>query len=140
MDKVVHFELPVDELERARAFYSETFGWELEDIPEMDYTIVTTVPIDENRMPKESGAINGGIYVRAEGISKNPVIVIGVDSIDASLEKIKAQGCEIVLPKNQVGDMGLYAQIRDTEGNVIGIWQDLNQAESEGAGEVELSV
>ena len=129
MDKVVHFEIPVDELGRARTFYNETFGWELQDIPEMDYTIVTTVPTNEDRIPNEAGAINGGIYVRAEGISKNPVIVIGVDSIDASLEKIKAQGCDIVLPKNQVGDMGLYAQIRDTEGNIIGIWQDLAQAE-----------
>ncbi|TSC98024.1 MAG: glyoxalase/bleomycin resistance protein/dioxygenase, partial [Candidatus Peregrinibacteria bacterium Greene1014_49] len=64
MNGVVHFELPVDDLARARAFYS-TFGWNLQDWPMPDgstYVGIHTTPIDEKtRLPLEVGAINGGM-------------------------------------------------------------------------------
>ena len=47
MRKVVHFEIPADDLERAKEFYGAVFGWELADMPEMDYTVVKTTPVDE---------------------------------------------------------------------------------------------
>ena len=37
-DKVVHFEIPADDLDRARAFYREAFGWTINSIPELDYS------------------------------------------------------------------------------------------------------
>ena len=42
--RVVHFELPVDDQERAKAFYAGAFGWNLADVPGMAYTMVTTTP------------------------------------------------------------------------------------------------
>lgn len=127
MDKVVHFEIPADDPERAKNFYSKTFGWQMQDIPEMNYTMLTTAPIDENRMPKEPGAINGGMYKREEGFSKTPVVVIGVSSLDDSVKKVETAGGKVVKSKVQVADMGLYAQVTDTEGNIIGLWQDLKE-------------
>ena len=127
MDKVVHFEIPVNDPVRAKKFYSDTFGWETTEYPELDYTVLTTVPIDENRIPKESGAINGGMYIRDENLSKAPVIVIGVSSVDESVQKVESTGCRVVKPKSNVGEMGLYAQVEDTEGNIIGLWEDLPQ-------------
>jgi predicted enzyme related to lactoylglutathione lyase len=65
MDKVVHFEIPVDDRERAAAFYESVFGWEMNHIPEMRYTIAMTTPIDEQQNPTEPGAINGGLMTGA---------------------------------------------------------------------------
>ena len=64
MDKVVHFEIPVDDLKRAQNFYKIIFGWTIEPMPEMNYTILRTVEVDEKFMPKEKGAINGGMMKR----------------------------------------------------------------------------
>lgn len=123
MDKVVHFEIPADDIERAQKFYSAVFGWEISNIPEMNYTILKTVKTDENQMPKESGAINGGMMKRIAG--EGPIIVINVASINDSMEKIKKEGGAVVLPLQKIGEMGLYARVADTEGNVIGLWQDI---------------
>ena len=59
MNKVIHFEIPVDDVERAKKFYGSIFGWQLKDEPEMDYVMVTTVETGEHG-PKVPGAINGG--------------------------------------------------------------------------------
>ena len=123
MDKVVHFEIPFDDAARAQKFYSKVFGWNITSVPEMNYHMVHTVEIDENRMPKQAGAINGGMYKRDENSAKSPVIVIDVASVDDYIKKIKKAGGKVVSGKRQVGDMGFYAQISDTEGNVIGIWE-----------------
>ena len=47
MDGVVHFEIPADDAERAKAFYSTAFDWEMQDFPDMQYTIMMTTPIDD---------------------------------------------------------------------------------------------
>jgi uncharacterized protein len=47
MRSVVHFEIPADDVARAKEFYSSIFGWQLQDMPEMDYTIVKTTETDE---------------------------------------------------------------------------------------------
>jgi uncharacterized protein len=127
MNSVVHFEIPYDDAERAQAFYQKVFDWKIQAIPEMNYHTVHTVDIDENNMPKEAGAINGGMYKRDENSSKTPVIVVTVDNLDSSLEKAKEAGATIFREKVQVGDMGFYAQIKDTEGNIIGIWENIKK-------------
>ena len=74
MDKVVHFEIPYDDRERASDFYASVFGWEVNHMPEMQYTIAMTTPVDEQQQqPTEPGAINGGLMERSER-TPNPVI------------------------------------------------------------------
>jgi hypothetical protein len=122
MDKVVHFEIPADNLARARKFYGTVFGWKMNEMPEMQYTLVGTVETDEKRMPKEAGAINGGMLERQDPI-KVPVITISVDDMDQAAAKIEKNGGKIIRARMPVGDMGFAAYFRDTEGNVIGLWQ-----------------
>jgi len=122
MDKVVHFEIPVDNAERAKKFYS-IFGWQTLEFPEMDYIGVRTVPVDDKHMPVEPGAINGGMTKRSPHL-KAPAIAIQVDSIDASIQKAIAAGGKVVMPKKEIGGMGYYAYISDTEGNTLGLWQN----------------
>ena len=120
--RVVHFEIPVDDGDRARSFYKEAFGWQVQHMPEMDYTLVTTGPGGEQG-PTEAGFINGGMLSRDQAATPGPLIVVDVDSIDASLEKISGLGGSVVSPKAPVGDMGFAAYAKDPEGNVIGLWE-----------------
>jgi predicted enzyme related to lactoylglutathione lyase len=120
--EVLHFELPFDDAERAKTFYREAFGWTVNDVPQMDYTLVSTAPSGD-RGPLEPGAINGGMTQRGGPISA-PVVVIGVDDIDEALATVERLGGKGVQGRNAVGDMGFSAYFADPEGNVIGLWQN----------------
>jgi uncharacterized protein len=122
--RVVHFELPADNVERARAFYQKTFQWEMQPMPEMNYTMVQTTPVDANQMPKDPGAINGGIAARGSPPAvKAPVITIAVDDIESTLKQVAKNGGKMVTGKQPIGDMGFTAYFQDPEGNVVGLWQ-----------------
>src|SRR5688572_22515338 len=56
--KVVHFEIPFDDKKRAMKFYTDCFGWQLTEMPEMSYVMAVSAPVGENQMPREPGAIN----------------------------------------------------------------------------------
>ena len=123
MNKVVHFEIPADDLERSKKFYAETFGWKMQDYPEMSYVIATTAETDETtHMLKEPGAINGGMMKK--GMVTAPSFAIEVDDVDAALEKVKAGGGSVLKEKMAVGDMGFMAYFKDTEGNILSVWQN----------------
>jgi predicted enzyme related to lactoylglutathione lyase len=124
--RVVHFEVPFDDGDRARGFYKEIFGWQLQEMPEMDYTMVTSGPSGDSG-PSEPGFINGGMMARAGGPASGPVIVVDVESIDATLEKIGGLGGSTVTAKMPVGDMGFAAYFTDPEGNVVGLWETARQ-------------
>ena len=124
MDQVVHFHIPVNDMSRAKKFYTDIFGWEIKEIEKhKGYQLVTTVATDENDIPIEPGAINGSLYVR-ETPEEYPEITIEVSSIDDYLKKIEKSGGKIVTPKTPAGDVGFYAEISDTESNIIGLWQE----------------
>ena len=123
--KVVHFELPVDDQNRAKTFYAEAFGWNLADVPGMAYTMVTTTPSGD-RGPTEPGAINGGMAGRGGPIT-SPVITIDVDDIDTALATVERLGGKTVQGRAPVGDMGFTGYFSDTEGNVVGLWQTAAQ-------------
>jgi len=122
MDKVVHFEIPADNVERAVKFYKETFDWKITPVPQMNYTVLGTVEVDQNNMPKESGAINGGLMERSFGL-KGPVLTINVENIDTSIDKIQKQGGKIIQGKMEVPTVGFIAYFQDTEGNILGLIQ-----------------
>jgi predicted enzyme related to lactoylglutathione lyase len=120
--KVVHFEIPFDDGDRARNFYKELFDWQVMEMPEMGYTIVMSGPSDDTG-PTESGFINGGMLSREQAATRGPVIVVDVDSIDAKLARIEEAGGSTVVGKTPVGEMGFAAYFTDPEGNVMGLWE-----------------
>lgn len=115
MPRVIHFELPADDPERASAFYRAVFGWSVSkwDGP-LDYWLVTT---------GEEGApgIDGAIQRREEGATTTNTI--DVPSVDEYVAKIVAAGGQVVLPKQEIPGVGFLAYCTDTEGNVFGIIQ-----------------
>jgi predicted enzyme related to lactoylglutathione lyase len=122
--KVVHFEIPFDDGDRAATFYHEAFGWQIMPIPDLGYTMVMTGPTDPEKGPTEPGFINGGMFQRSpEFEGKAPNLVIDVDSVDDALAKAEAAGGKTVTPKMQVGEMGFTGYFADTEGNLIGVWE-----------------
>jgi uncharacterized protein len=122
--EVGHFEIPADDPNRARKFYSATFGWKLNQVPGMDYTMVSTGPVDEKGMPKEPGFIGGGIGKRG-GPLTHPVVTVVVDEITAAEKTIEENGGTILVRKQPIGDgsMGHTGYFKDTEGNVVGLYQ-----------------
>lgn len=128
MGKVVHFEIPVDDPARAKEFYRSAFDWQLDDQDVgggQIYTTVITTPIDEqSRLPTELGAINGGLMQRTPD-TPAPVITIGVDGIDDALKKVEAGGGSIVQPRTEVPSQGAFAYFKDSEGNIIGLWETI---------------
>jgi predicted enzyme related to lactoylglutathione lyase len=124
MDKVVHFEIPYEQPERAQKFYTQAFGWQIQAMPELQYHMVITTEVGPDFRPTQPGAINGGMFKR-EGALKTPNLVIGVDEIKAAVERVKAAGGKIIQDPMKVGEMGIVAYFQDPEGNVLGLWQNL---------------
>ncbi|MFH5822623.1 VOC family protein [Georgenia sp. AZ-5] len=126
--RVVHFEVPFDDAERAQRFYREAFGWNIQHMPEFDYSFVTTGPTSpEDGAPTEPGYIGGGMMQRGEPW-KTPVITVDVDDIDAALAKVNELGGKTVMEKQPVGEMGFTAYFTDSEGNLMGMWQSASPA------------
>ena len=122
--RVVHFEVPYDDADRARAFYSDVFGWAIQPVPEFDYNFVQTGPAEESGMPSEPGYIGGGMFQRGAEIGK-PIITIEVDDMTKALSAIAARGGAAVGEVLRVGEMGLAAYFTDSEGNLMGVGQSL---------------
>jgi len=118
---IVHFEIPADDVKRAREFYGKIFDWKFSKFPHGEYWTVYTSDVDENRMPTRPGAINGGLTKR-EKPGQPFLNYIFVESIDEIIPKIEANGGTIVQPKTEISkEIGSFALFRDTEGNVMGI-------------------
>ncbi len=121
MDKVVHFEIPFDDKQRAMKFYADNFGWKLNDLgPQMgDYVLAQTAKVDDQNMVEEKGAINGALNQRGKN-TQTPIVVIYVDSIEDAVKKVEASGGKLVTEAMPIPN-GRYARISDSEGNVVGL-------------------
>lgn len=123
-DKVTWFELPADDTARAGAFYSEVFGWTMSDMGGGSLA-AQSVESDESMTPIENGVINGDISPRSEAFDK-PLLVLTVENIETKIEMVKAAGGTVALEPKKVEEMNMiWAIVTDTEGNNIGILQNL---------------
>jgi len=133
MDRVCHFEVPYDDKDRMEKFYSNVFGWQFIPAPgEVPYMFAMTTPVNEQMMPANVGGINGGTYQRPEDeapAARHPVIVLEVEDCAQKIKDIEAGGGSNVIGPEPVGEMGIYAQVKDTEGNIIGLWQPLGKGD-----------
>jgi predicted enzyme related to lactoylglutathione lyase len=124
MNKIVHFEIPFDDKQRAMAFYSSVFGWKLTDMSQMSYVMAETTAVTEQQRPKEPGAINGGLFPRPKE-APHPVVYAAVESVDQTIEKVRAAGGKVVTPRTPIPGMGAFARVQDPEGNVVGLFEGM---------------
>ena len=127
MDRVCYFEIPYADRDRAEKFYQDVFDWQITPAPtEMPYSFALTTPVDENLHPAQPGGINGGMYPRGEDLgSSTPVVVIEVESCEKRIADVAAAGGAKVMGPVDIAGMGIYAQVKDSEDNIIGLWQPL---------------
>lgn len=133
--KVAHFEIPADDLERAKKFYKEAFGWAMDPVPNMEYTLVRTTEVDAKGVPKEPAVINGGMMKRQAPI-EHPVITVVVEDMDASLKTIKKLGGKVAQKKMPVPGMGFSAYFVDSEGNLMGLFEPTMEMQQRARGTV----
>jgi predicted enzyme related to lactoylglutathione lyase len=120
MSSVVHFEIPADDVERAKKFYGELFGWKIEKINDptpMEYWVVMT------GRPEGTNAIDGGMLKR-QMPGQHVTIYVDVPSIDESTGKVKKLGGQVIVPKTAIPGMGYFAVCLDQEDNGFGLWQN----------------
>ena len=115
MPRVIHFEIPADQPERAVKFYSDIFGWNFQKwAGPTDYWLVST--------GDQGPGINGGLLRRSHP-GASTVNTVDVVSVDESLRKIEAAGGRVVAPKMAIPSVGYLAYCQDPEGNTFGIMQ-----------------
>ena len=112
MSKVIHFEIPADDPERAIKFYEDIFGWEIVKWEHGDYWLVSTGPDDEP-------GINGAIMPKKDDDMVRDTI--SVYSIEEFAKKIESQGGKMLSEKMPIQGMGFNALFQDTEGNEFGM-------------------
>jgi len=124
MANIGHFMIPADNVDRAKHFYHNLFGWKIEP---------TENPMDPIKMAamqyhdiitgaaKEGTMNTGGLYQRH--MKESILTFVEVEDIDRVLSKVEMLGGRITMPKEEIKGVGLTAVIRDPEGNVIGLWK-----------------
>lgn len=124
MNPVVHFEMPADDNKRVSEFYSNVFGWKMNEMgPEMgNYVVAQTDETDEQGMLKKTNRINGGFYKRGEAGTTSHV-VIAVEDLDKQMEAVKSAGGKIEGAPMDIPTIGRFVMFLDTEGNRVGMLQ-----------------
>jgi predicted enzyme related to lactoylglutathione lyase len=115
---VVHFEVIGRDGGKLQSYYSELFGWEIDANNPMEYGIVKG---EDN--PSDMGGIGGGIATGPDGYEGHVTFYIAVPDVEAALQKAESLGGERVMgPETIMGEMVL-GQLKDPEGNLIGLVQ-----------------
>jgi len=114
-NKIVHFEIPVQDTERMSRFYSELFGWKFAKAPMegMEYWLISTAG---------DGSLGGGMYRKMQETDK-PRFYMQVENIDEHTERFKKAGGTVIVEKQEVPGTGFTVIGADPEGNAIGLFQ-----------------
>jgi len=125
MNPVVHFEMPYDDQTRMAKFYEQAFGWQTQALgAEMgNYVLATTIETGEAG-PTQPGAINGGFFPKTpDSPAQHPSIVIAVDDLNESLERVRQAGGTVLGEPMEIAGVGQYVSFVDTEGNRVSMLQ-----------------
>lgn len=127
IDPVVHFEMPAEDRKRMAKFYTKAFGWQMQMLGEDmgNYVLATTAAeLDKKGRPKKNGTINGGFYIKdKDKPAQYPSVVIAVDSIKRSMNKVTKAGGEVIGEPMEIPGFGMYVSFFDTEGNRVAIME-----------------
>lgn len=116
-----HFEIPVDDPDRAENFYASVFGWTFQRYPGAPEYYGMASTGDSNP------GINGALFQRKS--DSETTLTMSVDSIEEASARIVAEGGKILQDKTAIPSMGWFATCEDTEGNKFGLFtEDPNAA------------
>ena len=110
---ITHIDIPVDDVDKATAFYSTLFGWQIAALPEYaDYPMW--------RAPNQVSG--GGLATRTADFTQ-PRSYVEVDSIDTALAAVEGLGGAVATPKSPISDTSWFAVVRDPSGNFMGLFE-----------------
>ena len=128
MPTIVHFEIPSDNLERTKKFYTELFGWKMEKMPGTDQREYWTFFTTTNDRGSSGGegdelrTVSGGMMERQ--MPQEPIMIyIGVDSVTEYSNKVERLGGKVIKQKTEVPGYGWFAICTDTENNGFALWE-----------------
>ena len=110
-------EIPVNDLSRAQAFYSDVLGFELSSM-EMGPVKMLMFPFDQK------GAGASGALIKSEGYSPSTsgtLVYFSVDDIEGVLRKVNQKGGKTLQAKMSIGEHGFIGLFQDSEGNRVGL-------------------
>ena len=102
MSAIVHFDVPTEDVERAKKFYSALLGWKFQSFPEMGSNLFTTTNLDG------TPGVGGGMGKRMDP-SQRMMNYFGVASIDAAMKQVKSLGGKVLTEKMAYPGMGFLA-------------------------------
>jgi len=113
---IVWFEIPAENVERAKSFYGKLFGWKITRFPgPMDYWHIDTGGHDATP--------DGGLLKRQNPGHQGMTNYISVASVSTAATKVQKLGGTICMPKTPVPGMGYFVICQDPEGNVFALWE-----------------
>jgi predicted enzyme related to lactoylglutathione lyase len=127
---IVHFEIPSDNLERTKKFYTDLFGWKMEKMPgtgQREYWMFSTTTNDRGNSSNSGGGgeqrtVGGGMMERQ--MPQEPIMIyIGVDSVTEYSNKVERLGGKVIKQKTEVPGYGWFAICTDTENNGFALWE-----------------
>ena len=118
-NKIGYIEIPTDNIEETKKFYSNMFGWEYEKSEEEGGG-----GGEENYWLIKNAGIKGAITSKRED-NQTPTFYIMVESIDDFIAKSQKQGAKVVVDKKEISE-GFYATLQDQQQNTFGLWQSKN--------------
>lgn len=115
-NKLSHFSIFIDDIDRAKTFYSKVFQWGFESYGPIDFAQIKS-------NTGESGQLIGALQDRKYQLTPEKVIgfecSINVDDVDAIAELVTSSGGEILMPKTEIPYVGSLIKFKDTEGNIV---------------------
>ncbi|MFB3889365.1 MAG: VOC family protein [Candidatus Bathyarchaeia archaeon] len=121
---IVHFEIPANDVQKLKTFYSSLFGWKIEKMPgPTEYYSILTVPVDAKGMPQRPG-VNGGM-MKKQMPGQTALNYISVESIDEYAKKVVKLGGQVLHPKTEIPGIGWWALAADPDGNQFGMLQSV---------------
>ena len=121
MNVLTHFEIPVDDVDKAKEFYSNLFDWEFNYMEEMKYLMFNTESEDGKTK------LSGGIFQKPNESFK-VTNYFSVKNLDESAKKVEELGGKIVVPKTPVPGMGWFVHFTDIDGNLLALWENDSKA------------
>jgi predicted enzyme related to lactoylglutathione lyase len=125
-NRVVHFDIYAEDVERASAFYQKVFGWTIRKVDGMDYWLISTgesVPGIDGGLGQRTSPTNGDIP------QFGYTCTVDVEDVNAAFETALAAGGTEVHKPGPIPGVGYIAYVRDTEGNHLGLMQSDHNAQ-----------
>ena len=114
---ITHIDIPVNDMEQAKAFYSGLFGWNIAAIP----------GFEDYPMWQAPNEISGGGLAPRDESFICPRSYVEVDSISDVLAKVRDSGGTVIMDKSPISETSWFAVFSDPDGNHLGLYEGVTE-------------